>query len=198
MAIETTDEYTVLHALKVKGIAPADAVATSLGTDAANVEPLLDAAVADGLVKRREGRMAGYTLTAAGRERHGALRAATLDDAAEAKLADAYAAFLAPNRAFKELTTAWQLRPEDSDPAPLLEQLEDLDREVLRLLQTASEGQPRFAIYGRRFTAALGRLRAGDETAFARPLSDSYHDVWMELHEDLIATLGLERTEADE
>ena len=29
------------------------------------------------------------------------------------------------------------------------------------------------------------------------PLSDSYHDVWMQLHEDLLLTLGRDRSTAD-
>ena len=55
----------------------------------------------------------------------------------------------------------------------------------------------RFSAYGPRFAKALARLRAGDLDAFTRPLSGSYHDVWMELHQDLIVTLGMTRTAAD-
>jgi hypothetical protein len=36
-------------------------------------------------------------------------------------------------------------------------------------------------------------VRAGDKEWFTGPLVDSYHTVWFELHEDLMATLGLER-----
>ena len=46
--------------------------------------------------------------------------------------------------------------------------------------------------------ARSARFRDGDDDALAKPLSGSYHDVWMELHEDLLATLGRERTDADE
>ena len=38
---------------------------------------------------------------------------------------------------------------------------------------------------------------AGDHDRMTKPLNNSYHDIWMEMHEDLIATLGLKRTEAD-
>jgi hypothetical protein len=51
--------------------------------------------------------------------------------------------------------------------------------------------------YGRRLSRALARVQAGDGDGFTRPLTNSYHDVWMELHEDLVATLGLVRTAAD-
>ena len=33
------------------------------------------------------------------------------------------------------------------------------------------------------------------DDAVAKPLSGSYHDVWMELHEDLILTQGIDRAE---
>ena len=40
-------------------------------------------------------------------------------------------------------------------------------------------------------------MRAGDPAGFARPLTNSYHDVWMELHEDLLVSLDLTRSGAD-
>jgi len=39
-------------------------------------------------------------------------------------------------------------------------------------------------------------LVAGEHTWLTRPTVDSYHTVWFELHEDLLATLG--RTRSDE
>lgn len=198
MTTDVIDQYTVLHLLKVKGFASAESVAASLGTDAAAVESLLQQAVSEELVKHREGRLSGYTLTPTGRARHGELRADALSDDARRSVTAAYEAFLAPNRAFKELTTAWQLRDETADSEALLGRLAELDDEVGAVISTAAEGQQRFTHYRTRFTAALERLRGGDDSAFARPMSDSYHDVWMELHEDLISTLGHERTEADE
>jgi hypothetical protein len=51
----------------------------------------------------------------------------------------------------------------------------------------------RFDGYGDRFAEALARVRAGEVEWFTRPLIDSYHTVWFELHENLLATLGIER-----
>jgi hypothetical protein len=34
---------------------------------------------------------------------------------------------------------------------------------------------------------------AGAREWFTRPVIDSYHTVWFELHEDLLSTLGLAR-----
>jgi hypothetical protein len=57
---------------------------------------------------------------------------------------------------------------------------------------------PRFARYGRRLSAALSRLQGGDAAGFARPMADSYHDIWMELHNDVVLSLQRERSAADE
>jgi len=52
---------------------------------------------------------------------------------------------------------------------------------------------PRLAPYPERFGSALARVRAGEHTWLARPMIDSYHTVWFELHEDLIGLAGLTR-----
>ena len=54
---------------------------------------------------------------------------------------------------------------------------------------------PRFARYAPRLTNAVDRVRAGEVDWFTKPVLDSYHTVWFELHEDLLATLGIERGE---
>ena len=36
-------------------------------------------------------------------------------------------------------------------------------------------------------------MQAGDHHLFTGVMCGSYHDVWMELHEDLILTLGIDR-----
>ena len=55
---------------------------------------------------------------------------------------------------------------------------------------------PRLDPYLGRFDNAVRQLRAGDHSFVARPIADSYHTVWFELHEELIGLLG--RTRADE
>jgi hypothetical protein len=51
----------------------------------------------------------------------------------------------------------------------------------------------RFGGYDERFAAALTRAGHGELSWVNRPRADSCHTVWMELHEDLIATLGVQR-----
>lgn len=53
----------------------------------------------------------------------------------------------------------------------------------------------RFQGYDDRFAAALARVDAGDRSWVDRPGADSCHTVWFQLHEDLLATLGIRRDE---
>jgi hypothetical protein len=39
----------------------------------------------------------------------------------------------------------------------------------------------------------LAKIRAGETMWFTRPIIDSYHTVWFELHEELIRAVGLTR-----
>ena len=51
----------------------------------------------------------------------------------------------------------------------------------------------RFRGYDTRFNAALKRDRSGHTAWVDRTDVDSCHRVWFELHEDLVATLGVDR-----
>ena len=51
----------------------------------------------------------------------------------------------------------------------------------------------RFERYGPLFRKALEQLLAGDQSWFTSPMIESYHTVWFELHEDFLATLGIDR-----
>jgi hypothetical protein len=52
----------------------------------------------------------------------------------------------------------------------------------------------RFAGYGTRLREALEKVVAGEHEWFTKPVIDSYHTIWFELHEDLLCTLGIERS----
>ena len=66
---------------------------------------------------------------------------------------------------------------------------------VLPITDDLAAALARFARYGPRLTNAVDRVRAGEVDWFTKPVLDSYHTVWFELHEDLLATLGIERGE---
>lgn len=195
IVVSADGEFEVLHATRVRGFATAEQIATSTGLQIPLIEQRLTDAAESGFVKQRSGRISGARLTPAGRARLLLLTEKEVGEAERAGLAGAYDAFLAPNREFKALTTQWQ---SDKDLDRVLAGLDRIHGEVERILGDASASSARFGNYQRRFDDALARFRGGDESALARPMSESYHDVWMELHEDLLATLGRQRGDHDE
>jgi hypothetical protein len=54
---------------------------------------------------------------------------------------------------------------------------------------------PRFAAYRPRLDTALDRAGRGGVDWVTKPMIDSYHTVWFELHEDFLATLGRQRSD---
>ena len=97
--------------------------------------------------------------------------------------------------------TAWQLRsdgtPNDHRDAgydnAVLERVADLHGRVRPLLRRLAPLSPRLAAYDARLTRAAARIAAGDHSFVARIITDSYHTVWFELHEDLMSLAGLTR-----
>src|SRR5581483_230069 len=101
------------------------------------------------------------------------------------------------NRRFKRLVTDWQLSSANGHTEAALAELADalaaLHAEVRPLVDETAEQLPRLGRYAERFEAALARLSAGDASMLASPLKDSYHTVWFEYHEELIALCGRDR-----
>jgi hypothetical protein len=194
--VEDDSEVQVLHALRVRGFADADKVADSTGLDVARVRDVLARTAERGHTKERTGRISGHVLTPAGKARHELLRADSVSPAQAREVAAVYENFLGPNRDFKQLTTDVQLGNVEAsavDPA-----LEELHGKVTGVLAQATAAVPWFSRYEQRLSDALARYRSGDAAALARPMSNSYHDVWMEVHEDLLATIGRARSAEDE
>lgn len=195
---KAAEEFLLLHALKVKGMALPEAIAEASGLPLDQVRAGLEAAVAAEHAKERSGgRVSGFMLGSAGRVRYNELRASSVTDQEVAALVPAYEAFLAPNRAFKEVTTFAQTEA-NGDHASVVARLEPIHESLGRVLDLAAPAVTRMAAYRPRFEQAMAAIRSGDLSALAKPMSGSYHDVWMELHEDLILTLGRERNDADE
>lgn len=198
MSYTTKEEFTVLHGLRTRGMSSAEPVADSTGLARPEVQRVLDDAVARGLARSRTGgRVQGYMLTSTGRDRHMALRTQHITGAVEERLVPVYEAFLEPNRDFKAITTRWQTEA-DGDVRTVLSDLLQVHARLGDVLASAALALLRMKTYQPRFDSALAAFRNGDSDALAKPMSDSYHDVWMELHEDFLLTLGRGRSEEDE
>lgn len=199
-------QLVILHLLRLKGFAAEDLIVRDTDLGSPEVQEFLLQAQSDGLIVERSGRISGWTLTAQGRTAHAELLAAELEETgAKPAVEHANTTFLELNQPFKELCSRWQMRPDGSvndhgdqsyDDAVVAD-LGALHEQVLALTAEIAQVLPRFGRYPRAFRRAYERLLSGDRKAFAAPLSESYHDAWMELHQDLLSTLGRERAAAD-
>ncbi|MFB7947441.1 transcriptional regulator [Kitasatospora phosalacinea] len=194
----------VLHALRCAGTVSVARIGAITGLDGSDAESeLIDLGI-DGLVTRLSGDLPVWSLTAAGRAADAERIAGELESArARGRVTAAYERFTVLNPELLDLCTAWQLRPVDGVPsvndhgdadydARVLARFADLDGRAAAVCAELSAALPRFGRYRVRLTAALGRAAAG-ETAYLADNTASYHVVWAELHEDLLATLGTER-----
>ena len=196
----------VVHALRLKGFADTRALVAAAGVlDERAIVDALDAAKREGWVTRREGALNGWALTPAGRARdRQAIDAELALTGVRAVIEDAYRRFVALNRELLQVCTDWQLK--EDDPAVLndhadaaydvavIGRLRAVDGAVQPVCADLGHALERFAPYGPRLHKALRHVEQGDHDWFAKPVIDSYHTVWFELHEDLLVTLGLERS----
>ena len=79
--------------------------------------------------------------------------------------------------------------------AAILDRLEALHAEMAEVLAALSAALARYGSYAPRFAEALRRLCAGELDYLTKPMIPSYHTVWLELHEDLLATQGINRAD---
>jgi hypothetical protein len=112
-----------------------------------------------------------------------------------------YAGYLELNVEFKSLCGDWQLRcgtvndHTDADyDAAVVARLADLDGRAQPILVSMAGVLDRLAFYGPRLCSSIGRLQSGESNMFTGVMCGSYHDAWMELHEDLILTQGIDRS----
>ncbi len=122
---------------------------------------------------------------------------------AEEQVTVLYHAFLPVNRRLRELCTAWQCRPDGSAndhgdatyDATVRDQFDDVHASIARIIRRLADPVPGLRHYRDDLGAALDAFDAGDASALTSPLSDSYHTVWMRLHQELLLLLGVSRAE---
>jgi hypothetical protein len=196
MSSRRDDELAVLHVLRVRGATDPGALPALTGLDETGVEDVVGKAVVAGHAVVREGRTRTVRLTPEGKGHAAALLREEATPEGTAVTEAVYAAFLPLNTELKQLTTAWQIRagqPNDHADAEYDAAVIDRLAAVEAGIAGALPADSPLGRYGPRFAAALARVRAGELAAFARPMADSFHDAWMELHQDLLLTLDRER-----
>ena len=201
-------ELLALHAVRLTGFADTGLVARRFGLDPQVTEGMLREYERNGWITYAEfADLGGWSLTPRGRaENERQLATETAQSGGGAAIRRAYGDFLPLNNLLQRACTDWQVRPTADDPlaandhtepawdAGVIHELGTLERALAPIVDRLSSVLDRFRGYDTRFSIALARARAGDAAWVDRTDTDSCHRVWFELHEDLIATLGIDRS----
>ena len=192
--------FRTFHALRIKGFAKAETIAEVADLPLSLVEEHLEGLQAREWAQYREAREL-WQLTTVGREEH---HIALTEDVGGThigvQLHNEYEAFLRLNDRFKALCGDWQLRdgqPNDHTDAKydkaVVKRLVAIDADAAPVVTKMGEVLARLAPYGPRLARTCQRVVVGETKMFTGVMCGSYHDVWMELHEDLILTQGIDR-----
>jgi hypothetical protein len=182
------DAWLVLHEVRIRGIAH------DQGTE------LVAVLVEQGLVARVP---RGLRITTEGRDLHATWARLDPGTDTEAAVMRAYERFLPINRELLRVCSDWQVRPGGvpNDHRDLhydweiLDRARALDERVGPVVRQVARHVDRFGRYRSRLRAALARVDEGDHDWLTSPRVDSYHSVWMQLHEDLLLALGTDRSD---
>jgi hypothetical protein len=140
-------------------------------------------------------------ITADGRHRHAGWARCDPGSPAEATLRIAYERFLPLNGELLRLCHDWQVRTGDVVNDHLdaeydwavIDRLRVLHERSSPVTRSMATTIARFGTHRERLRAAVRQVAAGETEWFTSPRIDSYHTVWMQLHEDLLLALGLDR-----
>jgi DNA-binding transcriptional ArsR family regulator len=188
------EEFAILNAVYLRKMVTVEAMTAITGLDQVTVAAHAAALTERGLVadvgggnfmlEQPEGVRAAID---AYDERYAELRD---DDEVEAW----YQRFESLNAQFLQAISAWQTSGEDEGVLDKLLRL--VDRQIKALASFAAT-LPRYQRYAQRLAGALDKVESGD-TGYVTSLSrDSIHNVWFELHEDILTVLGRPRDAAE-
>jgi hypothetical protein len=200
-------EDLALHGARVLGFATASRIAGRYRLGSGIVQELLLDHEARGWVRYLGfAGSSGWSLTEAGRNENERRLAAELDRAGVRDIAGAaHQTFLPVNQRFGAACTDWQIRPAWGDPmafndhtdwrwdSRVLQTLASVEGSFRSLCGQLSERLARFDGYADLYSAALGKAGAGQRAWVDASDRDSCHMVWIQFHEDLLATLGIPR-----
>jgi hypothetical protein len=200
MAFASDPRFLVHHALRIKGFVKVEPLSELTGLSHGDVQANLDKLAADGQAMFREARGL-WQLTPDGRAAHEALLETDAGrDGFRSGLHQSYSTFLSLNDELKQLCNDWQLKDgETNDHTD-----EGYDKAIIhRLVELGDHAQPvlkhfgsvadRFAGYAPRLAETVKAVVAGQTKMFTGVMCGSFHDVWMELHEDLLLTQKIDR-----
>jgi hypothetical protein len=207
IAYVSTPADLALHGVRIFGFPTTDRVAGRYRLEIRTVEELLLDFEARGWVRHTSfADTSGWSMTDAGRGENKRRLAVELDrSGARDTVVAAHKAFLPLNDRLGAACTDWQIRPTRIDSMAfndhtdwrwdegVLHALACLDGEFRLVCDRLSGCLERFARYADLFSAALRKAEAGQRAWVDASDRDSCHLVWMQFHEDLLATLGIPR-----
>jgi hypothetical protein len=207
MTHRSASELLILHAVRLLGFANTAEVAERARTGPDEALRVLREAERQSWVQHVEfADLGGWSLTDSGKienERQLAVERGGADP--ENRVAAVYRDFVPLNARLLRAVTDWQISPTGEDRfAPndhvdttwdgrVLAELVALDNALPALVARLAGVLARFADYDIRFATALRRAQDGHHHWIDKTNIDSCHRVWFQLHEDLVATLGIDR-----
>lgn len=194
--------FIVLHGLRCLGMAGADRLARAFGMDGEKVAELLERLRSRGLVEHDPGLYGGWSLTPRGHATQHELTSREIEKSGvRDRVYSCYRSFMRLHNPLLSIGHDWETRPVGDTRMLNSHRDPEYDEAVLGRLVRIHEGTrwvyaelasllERFGVYEPRFSFALEQALAG-ETSYVTSSVDSYQSVWLQLHEDLLATLGL-------
>jgi len=194
MTHDSDPALLVLHGVRILGFAGAVRVVARFGLSEHDVsEQLLDDQARGWVTWSSFGDDGGWALTEAGRQQNEEMLADELDETnAKPEVEQAHRVFVPFNEAVSRACTAWQLANDPASAGATIAGLRPAADGLASIEQRLVSRLARFAGYHVRFANSLEQARS-DPRWITGVDRDSAHRVWFELHEDLIATLGLRR-----
>ena len=207
MSHRQAPESRVLHAVRVIGFASGAVIAERAGTSHGEALRVLSRAERAGWVQHVAfAGLEGWSLTDVGKAENERRLAAEREEAdPDGVIAAVYRDFLPLNARLLKAVTEWQIKPTAADQFArndhidpgwderILNELALLSNELVPLTERLSAVLARFDGYATRYETALRKARNGHHDWVDKTDKDSCHRVWFQLHEDLIATLGIDR-----
>ncbi len=196
--VSSAPELLALHGVRVLGSPSIDDVAGLFDLPAREVADVLLDAEASGWARHHAWYgSTSWSLTDAGKAENERQLAAELDAVEGARFSarTLHLYFLDFNERHVNAVTRWQFNAgvDARVDKAVLRELGLLDAELRRICSALSRHVNRFGVHPPRHRAALDRVRAGDRAWLDAPGRASCHLAWMSFHEDLVATLGIER-----
>jgi len=187
------DTLQLMHNLAVQGMAEPDDLFNRVPVEEHVARSTLDSLIDEGLVDEE-----GFVyLTDDGEERLDDLCRERFTENERDRLEDLFESFEELDEELKELAVRWQ-DTDHSDREVVNERLAELSafHDRIRSEVEALEGDLRneYEWYQDRLSSALAKAREGQFEYITGSDVASYHNIWFAFHEDLLRTLGRERT----